>query len=243
MANPPTKRFRTGLSDGPNGEQRIIDSNLPSGTGQRRQFEPGVGTGYGTGQGYGTGASPSIPEADAAPAAPAVVATGVSRVAPVAAAGFRQAVTPEQMRERQLRMAKTGPNKGGTITAGGVTRAFGPTPLASRDPNRPNQGGTMTRDGVTTTVAPSPGAPQQTERANPLTGDGGGAQMEGTTEPINAGDALGLNRRGTNTPQGMDASPSSNIGGTGLYARKFSNPKSAGVYDSYVKKLFPSAPV
>ncbi len=238
-----TKRFRTGLAEGSNGEQRIVDSNLPSGVGQRRQFEPGTGTGYGTGQGYGTGASPSIPEADDAPAAAAAV-TGVSRVAPVAAAGFRQAVTPEQMRERQLRMAKTGPNKGGTITAGGVTRAFGPTPLASRDADRPNSGGTMTRNGAVTTVAPSPSVPQQTERANPLTGDGGNDQVQGTTESINPGTALGLNRRGTNTPQGMDASsPSSNIGGTGLYARKFSNPKSAGVYDSYVKKLFPGAPV
>ncbi len=250
MPTPLTRTFRQGLSDGRNGEQRVIDSNLPNGIGQRRQYEPGTGQGYGTGQGRSTGLTPLAPSGPA----PRLV-NPAAAVSP-----SPSAVTRSQMAERAARVARAGaPNAGGAISrsvAPGVTavQRYAPSPAANMAPDRPNLGGTMTRGGVTTNVPGSPAATiaapvvsstttaaQQTESANPLTGDGND-QAPGTTDAVDPGSALGLNRRGSSTPQGDDAvqSPaSSNIGGSGLYARKFSNPRSAGVYESYIKKLFP----
>jgi len=82
-------------------------------------------------------------------------------------------------------------------------------------------------------VAPA----QQTEAANPLTGTAS-TQMEGTSAPINAGKAMGFTQRGAGVPRGNDASGGANVGGTGLYARRFATPQSAAMYSDYVKRLF-----
>jgi hypothetical protein len=91
----------------------------------------------------------------------------------------------------------------------------------------------------------TPGAPvagpttdnaQQTESANPLTGDGN-AQPADTTDELDPASALGLNRRGASTPQGTDAVAGQNVGGSGLYARKFNSPKGASIYSDYIKRL------
>lgn len=90
-------------------------------------------------------------------------------------------------------------------------------------------------------VVPSPATvPQQREAVNPLSGSLGTGQTPGTTAPINPGAALGVNQRGASVPRGQDALPEdeANYGGTGLYRRKFANPKSAATYGSYVKSLF-----
>lgn len=112
-------------------------------------------------------------------------------------------------------------NKGGTITAGGITRNYAPTPRQNTDPNRPGSGGTITNSlGLTRSFAggmrprgginyPSvaqlaaPSAPvsspttrgaQQTESANPLTG-ASNAQPAGTTERLNPAANLGFTRQ------------------------------------------------
>lgn len=87
-----------------------------------------------------------------------------------------------------------------------------------------------------------PPGPQQTEKANPLVGDVN-AQPEDTTATVSnqaqsAGAALGFSSRGAKTPAGLDAAASPNTGGSGLYSRVFSNPRSASVYDGYVRMLF-----
>lgn len=114
-------------------------------------------------------------------------------------------------------------------------------------------------------AAPTTRGAQQTESANPLTGDTNRA-AGGTVQPVNPAQALGLNRGGTGVPRGQDAMPTpaapdqsttqklgasmqstfDNLrgkpaGGTGLYRRTFSNPKSAGIYDGYVRRLFGDA--
>ncbi len=88
-------------------------------------------------------------------------------------------------------------------------------------------------------VSPTTMAAPQTESNNPLTGTGN-AEEEDTTDQVDPGQALGVNQRGSGTPKGADALDG-NVGGSGLYARKFGNPKSASLYGSYVKKLFPDA--
>lgn len=90
--------------------------------------------------------------------------------------------------------------------------------------------------------SPTTAAASQTEGANPLTGDGN-AQAGGTTDIVKPAQALGFAQRGAGTPPGQDAASGKdpNMGGTGLYAKKFSNPKSASLYDQYIKKLFGSA--
>lgn len=97
--------------------------------------------------------------------------------------------------------------------------------------------------------------PQQTERANPLSGDNN-FPMEGKTTPVIRAPFV---QRGAGLPAGTDAAPAAikdtltedndigaamngtlgRIGGTGAFARKFGNPQSASVYDSYVRRLFP----
>jgi hypothetical protein len=87
---------------------------------------------------------------------------------------------------------------------------------------------------------PEPSAPPQTEANNPLTGSTPTAStpLPGASETINPGTALGFNQRGSTVPSGQDAMPTTHVGGTGLYARKFNNPKSADVYNGYVRRLF-----
>lgn len=152
-----------------------------------------------------------------------------------------------------------GPNLGGTITSGGTTRTFAPSPYnaprtaagtpaspaalapalppalpptmpAAIQPALPAVGGTPVASATTSNA-------QQTESANPLSGDGN-AQPGATSDALKPGMALGVVQRGTSVPRGQDAQPSSNVGGTGLYRRTFTNPKSASIYDQYVRKLF-----
>lgn len=78
---------------------------------------------------------------------------------------------------------------------------------------------------------------QQTEAANPLTGTAS-TQMESTSAPVNAGKAMGFTQRGAGVPRGNDASGGANVGGTGLYARRFATPQSAAMYSDYVRRLF-----
>lgn len=96
-------------------------------------------------------------------------------------------------------------------------------------------------------AAPSPvKPPQQTEAANPLSGTAT-TQPEDSTAPIAgvqpqpAAKSLGLATRGAGTPAGQDAAPRDpNVGGSGIYARRFANPQSAGTYDAYVRRIFGS---
>jgi len=98
------------------------------------------------------------------------------------------------------------------------------------------------------TAQPAPAAirpPQQTEGANPLSGTAT-TQPEDSTAPIAgvqpqpAAKSLGLATRGAGTPAGQDAAPRDpNVGGSGIYARRFANPQSASTYDQYVRRLFP----
>lgn len=69
-------------------------------------------------------------------------------------------------------------------------------------------------------VPPPPPPPPQTERVNPLTGD---------NSKVVPGQSTSF------TPP-----PPVHVGGEGSYMRSFSNPTSAGIYDSYVKNLFGS---
>lgn len=229
-----------------------VRSNFPSGIGMNDQYKPktpltmpGTGQGYGTGMGYGTGQSAAAPVTPAAApvAAPIAAVAGARPTTPV-----KPVMTPN----------RTTPNAGGTITrnlAPGVKAVtkYAPSPY-NPSPNRPNMGGTMTRNGKTTVVPPSPSglatpaepvasptteAAPQTESNNPLTGDDN-AQPGGTTDQIDPGSALGLKQRGASTPKGTDALPESKggLGGTGIYARQFANPRAADLYGSYVKKIF-----
>lgn len=91
-------------------------------------------------------------------------------------------------------------------------------------------------------LAPPP--PPQTESANPLSGDTGAPMEETDTSVPNAslpdedvGQTLGFSQRGRSTPRGQDAQPS-NVGGTGIYARRFSNPKAANLYAGYARRIF-----
>jgi hypothetical protein len=139
----------------------------------------------------------------------------------------------------------TTPNAGGTITAGGLTRAYAPSPASNP---AINQGGTISRDlapdvTAVTKIAPSVSArparvaaPQQTEAANPLTGDDT-TQPQDTTSAVDPASQAGFSSRGAAVPKGADS-----IGGTGLFQRKFSSPAAASAYDSYVRRLFGNEP-
>ncbi len=107
--------------------------------------------------------------------------------------------------------------------------ALPPTQPAAIQPALPNNSGTPV-------ASPTTSAAQQTEGANPLTGDGN-AQPGGTTDDVDPAKKMGFSQRGSGAPSGQDAAPG-NTGGTGLYKRTFANPKSASLYDTYVKKIF-----
>ncbi len=201
---------------------RALPVKIPSGLAAMRSFR-------GATQKPGPSAGIGSPTPDDEEDAPAAGATPVLRAPPVPSA---------QMAERSARMGRVGtPNQGGSISAGGVTRAYAPSPAANIDPGRPNLGGTMSTTPAPVS-SPTTSNAQQTESANPLTGDGN-AQPGGTTDQVNPGSALGISRRGSSVPSGTDAlADSSTIGGSGIYARKFSSPKSANLYGDFVKKLF-----
>lgn len=130
---------------------------------------------------------------------------------------------------------------GGTITRGGLTRAYAPTP--ARDPGM-NAGGVMQRaGGPEITVPQSPSLTpnpvsanvQQTERANPLSG-AINPQPQGTSAPINPARALGMTQRGTTVPNGDDATSM----GTSIFDRSYRNRRVAqgSPYDAMVRDLF-----
>ncbi len=93
----------------------------------------------------------------------------------------------------------------------------------------------------TTGLKPAPPAPQQTERANPLSG-ANSPQPEDTDEQINNAHGTGFIQRGRGSvPAGSDALPAASghtVGGTGVYARRFSSPQSAQVYGNFVRRIF-----
>ena len=167
---------------------------------------------------------------------------------------------------------------------------------ADQQDSGPQSGGTMRRGGLTRVVPASPGPnvvvgqpanrPAQTERANPLDNGGGAPQMAGTTMPvapaptppaIDPGKAMGASSRGNRVPAGQDqpsaaaqpAAPAAadtpepgaetsptddladvtksvqsdlsaktHVGGFGQYARNFSSPTAASIYDDHVRQLF-----
>ena len=140
-------------------------------------------------------------------------------------------------------------NSGGIITRGGTVLKYGPSDAANLNPMRPNQGGTITKGGQTFKYgpsateyeldtpdvdvnAPTTDAAPQTESRNPLSGTSN-QQVQGTTQPVNPGSALGFSRTGGALQRGQDA-----VGSNGLFNRRFSSPVAATAYDSYVKKLF-----
>jgi hypothetical protein len=78
----------------------------------------------------------------------------------------------------------------------------------------------------------------QSEANNPLTNAAAGKQPV-TGGSVDVGQVMGFSRRGNRVPGGQDALPQDpNVGGNGLYARRFSNPTSASIYHNYVKGLF-----
>lgn len=52
------------------------------------------------------------------------------------------------------------PNRGGTITRGGVTRQYAPSAGQNTDPSRAGSGGSITYGGVTRSYAPTPAGPR-----------------------------------------------------------------------------------
>ncbi len=198
---------------------------------------------------------PGMPTAGASSARPMAAPPVAAR----AAAPAGRTVLP-----RPASPAAARPNQGGTITTPvtpnlKATVLKPATPPANTAPNRPNAGGTMVRGGVTTivppgqptagasTAAPAPVAaapmappPQVPDSAAPSPAAPPAAVAPPPAPP--AGEALGFSSRGSMAPTGTDAQPGdANVGGTGLYSKRFSSPASAKIYDNYVKRIFGSA--
>ena len=140
-------------------------------------------------------------------------------------------------------------NLGGELRRGNTVLKFAPSDPRNLNSMRPNQGGTIIKDGkrfdygpsesvaaLTTPVrqvqSPTTSAAPQTEAANPLTG-ASNAQPEGTTARLNPGTAMGFNRAGRGLVRAQD-----NVGGSGAFARRFSSPAAASIYDNYARRLF-----
>jgi len=174
--------------------------------------------------------------------APSVLQRAPSRATPNSGGtmtrdGITRTVAPSAFGSSNLSPTQ---NSGGTLTRGGITRIVAPSPVSDPDMN---SGGTLTKDGVTTDVAPSPVSQpkptaDQPAKNDPLTNDTGSDALPGEQEEIDPANALGFSRKGSSIPSGIDSSGEGHMGGTGLYAKKFSNPRSADLYGSYVKKLF-----
>ncbi len=134
------------------------------------------------------------------------------------------------------------PNSGGTMTRAGANYVVPPSPAGAYSPavsaDVANQPAVQP-----TAPAPNPPPPQQTEAVNPLTNSGSApkTQLAGTTQDVNPGQAMGFSQRGATVPQGQDAMPSApgeHMAGSGLYARKFGNKRSADLYGDYIRKIF-----
>lgn len=250
MPTPLTRRFLSGQPIG-GGRQQPIRGNSSSGIGMNDQFVPKNPLAP-------LAPTPSTGLQRTTTAAMAPVAT--KSMTPISRPGgigspnrggsiTRNGITTNYRPSAGQNTSPSRPNKGGTMTrqlapdVKAVT-VVPPSPAAIRAPLAPalsaNQPAAIqpALDTPGTPVAsPTTTAAPQTESNNPLTGDGN-EESEGTTDALDAGSALGLNRRGTQVPKGTDAAPGQNVGGSGLYARQFPNPKSAGIYDSYVRKIF-----
>lgn len=81
-------------------------------------------------------------------------------------------------------------------------------------------------------ATPTTAAAPQTESNNPLSGDTNRAPG-GATTSVNPAQAAGFSRRGSAVPAGND-----HVGGTGLFARRFSSPQASDLYTQYVRRLF-----
>lgn len=219
---------------------------------QARQRMAQVGAGY-------TGSIWSDPGSYTA-ARPANTAPSPGANAPVGTAA-QPSPNPTQPVRAGLRMPTPGPSTApgrggidvrsytGSMYRPGATPTPGyqPQPSAESAADRalrarfgppPNERGQIDIAAGTSPVRSVPVTPpQQTEAANPLTGTST-TQMPSTTSAINPGRAMGFTQRGAGVPRGMDATGGSSVGGTGLYARQFSNPQSAAIYTDYVKRLF-----
>lgn len=127
-----------------------------------------------------------------------------------------------------------------------------------RTPSGPRVGGVDGRGGMLTVLhpdeqvtdltrqpAPSPQitalSKPGTESANPMetsaasTGDP--AAYQDVSPPPSGSSIFG--QAGSRVPAGSDVVPGTGIvGGTGLFRKRFTNPKSAGIYSSYVRSLF-----
>lgn len=139
-------------------------------------------------------------------------------------------------------------NSGGTMTRNGQTTATAPSARTAPTPaaNRPNQGGTISRNGTTSQYAPSdynPPKPAAVPAQTPQLPMGDvqtsafEASMAQPQQPTAAD--LGFSSRGKGTPQGSDAMPvNPNVGGSGLYAKRFASPQAASLYDQYTRRIF-----
>lgn len=145
---------------------------------------------------------------------------------------------------------------GGTISTGsGLTRVVAPSA-----PKLPGTAGYMNPMTSPVSALKTPAMPvaapttvnaQQTESANPLTG-AGNQQPGSTTTTVNPGAAMGFSRRGSMTPQGMDATPipeknnlqsnigvtAANLGGNSLFNKRFSRPDKQQIAAHSVRQLF-----
>lgn len=242
MPSPLTRQFRNGLPSGSGQQERPIRSNFPSGLGNYQPTTPLAPPGASPQQAVQTSTSaPTVPKQITPVSRPGAIGSP-NRGGTITRNGLTTTYAPSPGR------TPNGPNKGGTMTrdiAPGVkaVTVVPPSPAAIQSPLTPAL--PANQPAALQPALPTPGAPvqsatttaqPQTESNNPLTGDGND-EAGGTTDAIDPGSALGLNRRGTSVPKGSDATDD-NVGGTGLYARKFSNPKSAGVYSAYVRKIF-----
>lgn len=252
MPTPLTRTFRPGLPSGAGGEQRPVRSNFQSGIGLNDQYTPKTPLAP-LNPSPATGLRRTTTAAAVAPASTRRM-TPVSRPGGVGTPNrggsiTRNGITTTYGPSAGQDTSPTRPNQGGTMTrdlAPGVKAVtiVPPSPAAIRPTMTPalpaNQPAALQpaldTPGTPVTSPTTVGAPQ-TESNNPLTGDGN-EEAGGTTDAVDPGSALGLNRRGTNVPKGTDALPDANVGGSGLYARKFGNAKSAGIYSAYVRKLF-----
>lgn len=235
--------MRHGLPAGPNGEERPIDSNFPNGI--SRKLPPPKPLGLPNAQTADDPApSPTTGTPSYAPGGGAS-SSGLTRARPNRGGTItRNGVTTTYAPSAGQSADPNRPNRGGTLTrqiAPGVkaTTIVPPSPSSIRSQMTPALPTAM--PAALQPAIDSPGAPavsQQSEGANPMTG-ATSTQPEDSTEDIDPGQALGMKQRGSSLPRGTDAQPSSgNVGGSGLYARTFSSPKSASIYDKYVKDLF-----
>lgn len=92
------------------------------------------------------------------------------------------------------------------------------------------------------TIVPPPTAqpvvaPPQSEARNPMSGAQTNQTPTTTASLPNPAQAMGFSSR-NGTPAGSDAMGNGNVGGTGLYAKRFNSQKAASVYSDYVRKIF-----